>query len=99
MLTKQEMNLIELFNQVARVAKPLHADFNNAKSMDDKMADIGIDSLDGLLMMMFFCEIYGINPEITKEWFPLTVQEFYDLLMANKTKEPASVEEAIKAIK
>lgn len=93
------IDFVDLFNQVARVAKPLHADFNNAKSMNDKMVDIGIDSLDGLLMMMFFCEIYGINPEITKEWFPLTVQEFYDLLMAHKTTEPTSVEEAIKAIK
>ena len=93
------MEFLELFNQVARVAKPLHTDFNNAKSMNDKMVDIGIDSLDGLLMMMFFCEIYGINPEITKEWFPLSVQEFYDLLMANKTTEPTSIEEAIKAIK
>jgi hypothetical protein len=93
------IDFIELFNQVARVAKPLHTDFNNAKAMDDKMVDIGVDSLDGLLIMMFFCEIYGIDPDITKEWFPITVQEFYDLLMANKTTEPTSIEEAIKAIK
>ena len=93
------IEFIELFNQVARVAKPLHADFNNAKAMDDKMADIGIDSLDGLLIMMFFCEIYGIDVEITKEWFPTTLQEFYDLVNAHKTTEPTSIEEAIKAIK
>ena len=93
------IDFIELFNHVTRVAKPLYPNFNNAKSMDDKMVDIDVDSLDGLLIMMFFCEIYGIDPEITKEWFPITVQEFYDLLMANKTTEPTSVEEAIKAIK
>ena len=93
------MDFIELFNQVARVAKPLHADFNNAKAMSDKMVDIGIDSLDGLLIMLFFCEIYGIDPEITKEWFPLTLQEFYDLMEAHCTKKPESVEEAIKVIK
>ena len=93
------MDFIELFNQVARVAKPLHADFNNAKAMNDKMAEIGIDSLDGLLIMMFFCEIYGIDVELTKEWYPTTLQEFYDLIDANKTTEPTSIEEAIKAIK
>jgi acyl carrier protein len=93
------INFIELFNQVARVAKPAHADFNNAKAMSDKMVDIGIDSLDGLLMMMFFCELYGIDPEITKEWFPLSLQEFYDLVDAHKTTEPSSIDDAIKAIK
>jgi hypothetical protein len=93
------IDFVELFNQVARVAKPLHPSFNNAKAMDDKMVDIDIDSLDGLLMMMFFCEIYGIDPEITKEWFPTTIQEFYDLLDANKVKEPTSINEAIEAIK
>lgn len=93
------IDFIELFNRVAQVAKPAHPDFNNAKSMDDKMADIGIDSLDGLLMMMFFCELYGIDTEKTKEWYPTTVQQVHDLLQANKTTEPTSIDEAIKAIK
>lgn len=93
------MEFIELFNNIARVAKPAHPHFNNAKLMSDKLIDIDIDSLDCLLMMMFFCELYGIDPEITKEWYPTTVQEFYDLLYANKTTEPSSIEEAIEAIK
>jgi acyl carrier protein len=92
------INFVELFNAVARVSKPLHPDFNNAKAMSDKMSEIGIDSLDGLLMMMFFCEVYGIDPELTKEWYPTTVQEIYDLLQENKKSEPSSIEDAIKAI-
>ena len=62
------------------------------------MTEIGIDSLDGLLVMMFFCEIYGIDPEMTKGWYPATVSEFYELIMTNKTKEPESIEEAIRTI-
>ena len=92
------IDFVELFNRVARVAKPAHPDFNNAKAMSDKMSEIGIDSLDGLLMMMFFCEIYGIDPELTKEWYPTTVQEVCNLLQENKKTEPTSIEEAIKAI-
>lgn len=93
------IDFVELFNRVAQVAKPAHPDFNNVKSMDDKMSEIGIDSLDGLLMMMYLCELYGIDAEKTKEWYPTTVQQVYDLLQANKTKEPTSIDEAIKAIK
>ncbi len=92
------VDFIELFNRVVRIAKPMYPDFNNVKSLDDKMTEIGIDSLDGLLVMMFFCEIYGINPEMTKEWYPATIREFHDLIMANKTKEPTSIEEAIATI-
>jgi acyl carrier protein len=93
------IDFVELFNRVAQVAKPAHPDFNNATSMDDKMSEIDIDSLDGLLMMMFLCELYGIDTEQTKDWYPTTIQEVYDLLQANKTTEPTSIEEAIKAIK
>ena len=92
------VDFIELFNKVVRIAKPMYPDFNNVKSLDDKMVDIGIDSLDGLLVMMFFCEIYGIDPEMTKGWYPATISEFHELIMTNKTKEPESVDEAIKAI-
>lgn len=93
------IDFIELFNAVARVAKPAHPDFNNAKAMSDKMAEINIDSLDSILITIFFCELYGIDPDLSKEWVFKTIQEFYDLVIANKTTEPASVEEAIKVIK
>lgn len=91
-------DFIELFNRVVRIAKPMYPDFNNVKSLDDKMTEIGIDSLDGLLVMMFFCEIYGIDAEMTKEWYPATINEFHELIMANKTKEPTSIDEAIATI-
>ena len=68
--------------------------------MEDSLQDIGIDSLDGLVMMMYLCELYGIpDNDETKGWHPETVQEVYDLLMANKTKEPESVEKAREQIK
>jgi acyl carrier protein len=93
------MNFIELFNVVARVAKPAHMSFKAAEAMEDKMADLNIDSLDGLVMLMYFCELYGVDDETSKEWHPTTVQECYDLLMAHKTMEPESVEKAKEQIK
>lgn len=94
------MNFIELFNMVAKVAKPVHMSFTLATSMDEKMEDLGLDSLDGLVMMMYLCELYGIpDNDETKGWHPTTVQEVYDLLMANKTTEPESLEAAREQIK
>jgi acyl carrier protein len=87
------MNFIEIFNYVAKIARPAHAKESIAESMEDKFEDIGLDSLDGLVMLMYFDDLYGIADEVSKEWTPTSVQEIHDLIMANKTKEPTSMEE------
>jgi acyl carrier protein len=93
------MNFIEIFNYVAKVARPAHVKESIAESMDDVFQDIGLDSLDGLVMLMYFDELYGIDDAVSKEWSPKSVQELYDLVMANKTKEPASMEEVKEVCK
>jgi acyl carrier protein len=94
------INFIDLFNLVAKVARPIHFETTKATSMEDVFQDLGIDSLDGLVMMMYMCEIYGIpDDDETKGWAPKTVQELYDLLMSRKTQEPESLEQVAEAIK
>jgi acyl carrier protein len=93
------MNFIEIFNYVAKVARPAHTKASIAESMDDVFQDIGLDSLDGLVMLMYFDELYGIDDAVSKEWSPKSVQELHDLVMANKTKEPASMEEVVEVCK
>lgn len=94
------INFLELFNMVSQVSRPAHAKEAPAKTMEDKLADIGIDSLDGLIMTMYFCELYGIpEDDETKEWHPTSVQEVFDYLIKRKTQEPESVEAAREAIK
>lgn len=94
------MNFIDLFNAIAKLARPAHANPILATGMEDVFADIGLDSLDGLVMLMYLCELYGIpDDDETKTWAPKTVKELYDLLMSRKTQEPESVEKALEACK
>jgi acyl carrier protein len=93
------MNFIEIFNYVAKVARPAHAKVAIADKMDDQFEDIGLDSLDGLVMLMYFDELYGIDDAVSKEWSPKSVQELHDLVMAHKTKEPSSMEEVAEVCK
>jgi len=93
------MNFIEIFNYVAKVARPAHAKKTIAESMDDVFVDIGLDSLDGLVMLMYFDDLYGIPDAVSKEWTPKSVQELYDLVMGSKTKEPTSMEEVAEVCK
>lgn len=94
-----KMEFTELFNAVARIAKPMHPDFDNAKSLDDKFPDIDIDSLDTLMICIYMSEIYGVPEEIAKTMTPSTVGEMHDFLMKHKTREPESIDAAIELIK
>ena len=93
------MTFIEIFNYVAKVARPAHTKPSIAESMDDVFVEIGLDSLDGLVMLMYFDELYGIDDAVSKEWTPASVQELHDLVMAHKTKEPTSMEEVKEVCK
>lgn len=93
------IDFIKLFNATARISKPMHPDFDNAKDLDNKLQDIDIDSLDSLLIGLYLCELYGIPEDKGKELSPVTIREIYDFLMTHKTKEPESLEAAIEAIK
>lgn len=93
------MNYLDIFNIVARAARPAHSALAPATSFDDRLEDLGLDSLDGLMMMMYLTDLYGIEEAVSKEWSPETVQESHDLIMANKTKEPTSLDEVREACK
>lgn len=93
------MDFIVIFNYVVKVARPAHTAASIAQSMDDTFENIGLDSLDGLVLLMYFDELYGIADEVSKEWSPKSVQELHDLVMANKTKEPASMKELVEVCK
>lgn len=92
------MDKLELFNAIARVAKPLHLTFEELKSLDVKFKDAGIDSLDTLLITVYFCTLYGIGEEKAKEFLPSTPQEIFDFLEKHKTREPSSIDEALGEI-
>lgn len=93
------MNFIDIFNKVARAARPAFSDLKQAENMDEKFEDLGLDSLDGLVMSLYFGELYGIADDDMKEWKPTTIQEMHDLIMASKTKEPQSMDEVEAVIK
>ena len=77
----------------------MHPDFDNAKNLDDKLAEIEVDSLDALLIGIYLCELFGIPEEKGKELQPLTLRDIHDFVLSNKTTEPESIEAAVEAIK
>jgi hypothetical protein len=93
------IDFIELLNKVARVARPAHHEFVPIQSMEERFEESCLDSLDMLMVAMYMSELYGIDDEVAKELRPETVQEMLDLIVLHKTKEPESIEAAMKEIK
>jgi acyl carrier protein len=93
------MDYISLFNAVARIAKPSYIACSDLKSEEEKFSEAGFDSLDMLLISIYFCELYGISEEVGKQMKPTTLKEMLEFIQAHKTKEPESVEQAISEIK
>lgn len=93
------VDFLELFNKVARVARPAHHGYVPYESMERRFEEGDLDSLDMLMMSMYMSDIYGIADEVAKEMRPETIQEMHDLIMQHKTQEPESVKAALEMIK
>ena len=89
------MNFLDLLNRVARLAKPAHQDLTPIDSMDTPFKDTEIDSLDGMMIVMYMAIIYGVSDDDAKDFTPTTPQELQDFVEQYKTKTPESIEQAI----
>ena len=92
------MDYLKLFNEIIKVATPLNSNKAEATSLDQLLIDTGLDSLDLLMVGIYLSEIYGVSEEIAKQMQPKTVGDMIVYMQEHKTKEPVSVEEAIKSI-
>ena len=93
-----EQDFLRLLNEVIKLAKPFSGDMAEVSSMSEDLTAIGMDSLDLLITGVYLCDVLGIDEETAKSVQAITPQTFYDILMAHKTREPSSVEEALKEI-
>jgi acyl carrier protein len=94
------MDFLKLFELVAKISRPASSKSIEILNLEEKLQDVGIDSLDAMIIGMYLCDLYGIpEDDETKSWNPETVKQFYDYLMRRKTKEPSSLEEAREQMK
>jgi hypothetical protein len=93
------MNFLDLLNALAKVAKPAHLDYKPVESLDIPFTQTDIDSLDGLLILMFMSMVYDIDDELGKDFNPTTPQELYDFCQQHKKRDPESIEWAVELCK
>jgi acyl carrier protein len=93
------MDKLELFNKVAEVVKLNSVTkYKPISTLDMPWADTNLDSLDAIMMCVYLSEIYNVEEETSKEFVFTTPRELIDLVEANKTTEPESLDAAIAGI-
>ncbi len=93
------MDFIELFNGVVDLAKPVSAEDSHATSPDDQLADLKLDSLDTIMLAMYFGEIYGVEEDTMREMQAVTVADLQTFLEAHKTSTPTDVKAELARVK
>jgi acyl carrier protein len=93
------MDYLELFNAVAKIARPVNTNKAEALSYDQNLKETGFDSLDFLLISIYLCDVFGVSEQTAKEMKPTTVKDMIEFMIKHGTKNPQTLEEAIKSIK
>jgi len=93
------MDFLQLFNGVVTLAKPVSAEESHAKSMDDQLPDLKLDSLDTIMLAMYLGEIYGIEEDVMREMQAATVADLQAFLDAHKTRTPEDVKAELARVK
>jgi acyl carrier protein len=95
-MTEQE--LLDILEGVVELATPLNSNGVKIKSLDENLAETGLDSLDMLMVGIYLGDIYGVSEDDLKTLQPVTVRDLFEFMCQHKTKEPTSVEEALASI-
>jgi acyl carrier protein len=93
------MDRIALFNELLKIIKVIGGENVEAKSENDNIKDIGLDSLDIVMLCMYLSELYGLSEEKAKDIPIDTIKKAFDYAESSGTQKPESVESAIEAIK
>lgn len=94
-----ETQFLELMTGLAKIVKPLHRNTVTVPDMDVEFKEIDIDSLDTLMLVIYTCELYGIDEETGKECNPKTARELWDFIQAKKTRDVTDVAAALEECK
>jgi acyl carrier protein len=93
------MDKLELFNGLIAIVTPVNSMGAEATSLDQPLAETGLDSLDLLMMAIYLSDIYGVPEEIAKTMQPVTVGDMFVFMEEHATKTPTNIHEAIESVK
>jgi acyl carrier protein len=92
------MDKLELFNRLITIVIPVNSMGATATSLDQPLAETGLDSLDLLMMGIYLSDIYGVDEEVAKTMQVITVNDMFAFMEQHATKTPTNVQEAMESV-
>lgn len=92
------LDFIELFNRIIDLAKPVSSEDSHASSLEDELKNLGIDSLDTIMLSIYFGDVYGIEEETMKQMQVQTLRDLKAFLEEHATRKPETLEEALENV-
>lgn len=91
------MDFLELFNAVAEVVGNPPANAPKATSYNDEPIDVGLDSLDMIMVVAVLTDAYKI-PEDTRfdDLSRVTIGTLRDYVNTHKQRDPASIAQVLE---
>ena len=93
------MDHVALFNELIKVIKVVGGEEAQATSKDDSISEVGLDSLDIVMLSMYLAELYGLDDEAAKSIPVDTVEAAFTYAEEHGTRKPKSLEEAVRDVR
>jgi acyl carrier protein len=97
-----EQELLDLINNIIKAAKPMDSEEIVLTSLDIPIKDTGLDSLDCIMINIFLGEMFGVSSETIGEMQlgpESKMSDMINFMLEHKTKQPATLAEALENIK
>lgn len=95
----QTIDFVELYNSLLKTLRPDDEGVIFATSLDDTFEQLKSDSLDVMMIILYICEAYGVSEEVARTFIPSSIKDIQDFILANKTKNPESIEDILNNLK
>jgi acyl carrier protein len=97
-----EQELLDLMNNIIKAARPMDSEEIVLTSLDTKIQDTGLDSLDCIMINIFLGEMFGVSSETISEMQlgpESKMSDMVNFMLIHKTKQPATLAKALENIK
>lgn len=94
-----DQDFLKLLAAATVVAKPFSAESAIIEDMDTPFVDVGIDSLDMLMIGIYMTDVFGVGEEEAKEMQVSTAREMREFLLKHASVEVTDVDKAIAELK
>lgn len=94
-----DLDFLKLLAAATKIAKPFHEGSADITDMDTLFVDVGVDSLDMLMIGIYMLDVFGVPEEDAKTMGVSTPREMREFLLQYATLEVTDVDRAIAELK